>query len=403
MTNNARLKILMIASTFPVSKDDFRNKMVLDLARELKKKGNDIVVLAPFVSDSKDKEYIIDGVKVFRFHYFFPFSYERLCEGAGIPANIGNGILPKIEIFTYIISSFFYMFKIVRKFKFDIIHAHWPIPNSIAPIFLKLLYKIPLLNTIYGAEVYLSLKYHISKIFSFITNQAEINIAISKGTCKIARKAGVKKLSILPLGVNTDFFTPLKSLKKKNGIKIISIGRLVERKGFEYLLIAFSNLYKKYKDIELDIVGIGPLNDKLKMLSIELGINKKVNFLGARSHKDIKFLFEKSDIFVLSSIVDSKGDTEGLGLVYLEAMASGLPVIGTKVGGIPDIIKNGFNGLLVKEKDVKELTFALEKLIKNSRLRNKLGQNGRKFVEENYSWKKIADEYLKSYRKVIVN
>ncbi|MEN6290582.1 MAG: glycosyltransferase family 4 protein, partial [Methanobacterium sp.] len=132
----------------------------------------------------------------------------------------------------------------------------------------------------------------------------------------------------------------------------------------------------------------------------DLKLERNVEILKNVSDKGLLTLYNSSDIFVLPSVVDSQGNTEGLGVVLLEAMACGIPVIGSDIGGIPDIIQDGVTGLLAPEKDVNGLSRSITTLIEDEDLRERIAFRGYDKVREKFSWEKVAENYLSIYNDI---
>lgn len=174
---------------------------------------------------------------------------------------------------------------------------------------------------------------------------------------------------------------------------------LVERKGVKYLIEALELVNKTF-EANLTIVGEGSEKPNLKALVKEKALEDKVNLTGKVTQAQLEDYYCKCDIFVLPAITDSKGDTEGLGVVLLEAMAYQKPVIGSELGGIPDIIKNGFNGLLVPEKDSAKLADAILQILQKPEMAKRFGEAGFQFVNSNFSWDKIINDIKQLYRQV---
>jgi glycosyltransferase involved in cell wall biosynthesis len=189
--------------------------------------------------------------------------------------------------------------------------------------------------------------------------------------------------------------------KDKKIFQILSVGYLIERKGFEYLIKAVNEVLKERDDVKLKIVGSGPLEKQIKNLIIELDLENNVEIISNLSDEKLLEIYNSSNLFVLPSIVDSHGNTEGLGVVLLEAMACKLPVIGSNIGGIPDIIQDKETGLLVPEKDVLELFRAIICIIEDTNLSKKLANNGYNKVIVKFSWEKIAKEYIDIYNSLL--
>lgn len=375
--------------------DDPHGIFVHRLMREIVKKGHDVHVLAPFTGGETD--YILEGVHVERFHYFYPRRFEKLSGRAGMIDNVKEGFLVKIQVLTFLFFNVFYSLLILKNM--DVIHVQWPIPNGLGALFLKKFYGIPYITTIHGEEVHLSKRYHMLFALRWLVNNSSKTITNSNATRKFCLEAGLdeEKIDVIPFGVDTDFFRPLDVYKDENIFQILSVGYLIERKGFEYLIRAMPHVLEKHENVQLKIVGSGPLESKLKSLIYELDLTGKVEIVKNVSDEKLLMLYNSADLFILPSIVDSQGNTEGLGVVLLEAMACGVPVIGSDVGGISDIIEDGKNGVLVIQKDILGLANEISNLSSDKELCKKISCRGSQMVRNKFSWNKIAEKYLKFY------
>lgn len=187
-------------------------------------------------------------------------------------------------------------------------------------------------------------------------------------------------------GVDLDSWPYQPSLPEtKEIVQILSIGRLIEKKGFIYLLDALRQLKEKKYSIRLSIAGDGKEKEKLKDFCRRHGLEQSVLFPGWQTPEQIKRQHTSSDIFVLPSIITDDGDRDGIPNVILEAMATGLPIISTSVSGIPEVIRHHHNGLLVSEKDSCRLAQAISYLIDNPCLRVRFAENARKTVEKRFN------------------
>ena len=154
---------------------------------------------------------------------------------------------------------------------------------------------------------------------------------------------------------------------------------------------------KKFHNARLLIIGDGPEKDNLINLSKKLNLENNVIFTGNIKYQLLPEYYATSDIFVLPSIVEKSGDTEGLGVVLLEAIASATAVVGSDVGGIPDIIRDNETGLLVRQKDPKDIADAILKLLSNNLLRKKLSKNAKEHLKKNYSWVVVSKKFERIY------
>ena len=203
--------------------------------------------------------------------------------------------------------------------------------------------------------------------------------AISRFLVKRARKYGYQgKIEIVPNGVDTTKFKVQNPESKKTKV-VITVSRLVKKNGVNDLIKAVKGL-----KVKLLIAGIGPQEKKLRKLARRLNMENKVDFLGHVQHDDLPKYYSLADVFVRPSL------SEGLGNVFLEAMAAGVPIIGTPVGGIPDFLVDKETGLFCKIKDPKSIAQKIKQILGDQQLREKLVANGLKLVQEKYDWNLIA-------------
>jgi colanic acid/amylovoran biosynthesis glycosyltransferase len=165
---------------------------------------------------------------------------------------------------------------------------------------------------------------------------------------------------------------------------ILHVARLVEVKGAEYLISAFGRLAAKHPGVELAIIGDGPLRSRLQDLARSLGLAERVRFLGALPHAQVLAWMRKAAMLVLPSVRTSTGRVEGLGMVLLEAAATGVPAIGSSIGGIPEGIDDGRTGFLAPERDVEALARRMGDLLDDPALRHEMGARARVFVAERF-------------------
>ncbi len=402
-TPQDKMKILMITSKFPRWKSDPQPAFTYYLAREVAKLGHDVHVIAPHCKGAKKYE-IFEGIHTYRFKYFWPESLQKFAYGAGIPANVKNSLMAKLEVPFFILSETALAKNISKKIGPDIIHAHWAFPQGWAAMKTKKRYIV----TIYGGEVFLSKRFHLIKTLDKIIKNSYKSFALTTGLREIVKDFGVKShVDVMPLGVDTDIFRKdipgYDEIKKKfcpEGEKmVLCVARLVEKKGVEYLIKAFKQAKDSIQKVKLVIVGDGYLYEKLVSLRDSLGLKDDVIFTKEITHDELPKYYCAADLFALPSIIDSRKDRETQGVVYLEAMACGCPVIGTDTGGIPDVISSEDVGILVPEKDPVKLAEAIIKALVDDELRNRLSEQGFRHAVDNFNWKKIAEKYIKVYQE----
>ncbi len=401
------MKILVLTTTFPRGINDSTPPFVYDLSKRLQEIGLEIFILAPHHEGAKKCE-IIDGMKIYRFPYFYPAKYQRLVYDGGILSNLKRSHLAKIQLPLLFLSELYYSLKIIRKEKIDLIHSHWIIPSGIIGAICKNIFKIKHITTAHAGDVFTikNLKY-INKIGSFVLRNSDkitANSIYTKDAILSIENTIKNNVEIIPMGVNTSIFNPKrmnkKSLKKIFGAKylIFSVGRLVEKKGIKYLIMAMKYITKEFSDTKLIIGGAGPEKENLERLTNDIALNDKVIFTGYIKNSELPIYYASSDVFVLPSIVTRDGDTEGLGIVLLEAIASGTPVIGSNVGGIIDIIEDNKTGFLTEPENPEDIANKIIKILEDKKLRHKFSMAGLNIVKDKFSWELVTNKFSKIYK-----
>jgi glycosyltransferase involved in cell wall biosynthesis len=286
----------------------------------------------------------------------------------------------------------------LKKSKFDIIHSHGYFANVFGRL-AAILTMIP----VRIAHVHTT-NYNLSKrnittefVFSLFTKKiicisnsvkqfVEKDLGIdTKKTCLIYNGCRIndsdkakKKIDRRSLGISKDDFV------------IITVASLVRHKGHQVLIDAVCILARSYQNLRLLIVGDGPLRDSLNTYVKALQLSEKIIFTGEK--ENVFPLLKLADIFVLSSIT-----REGLGMALIEAMAVGLPLIGSRLGGIPEIIKHGVNGFLFSQGNAEELAESIEKLIKNKEMAVNLGERGKEIFREKFTCQKMTKNIEQLY------
>jgi len=288
---------------------------------------------------------------------------------------------------------------------YDVIHFHFGKVGKFSAYLKKIGIKSKMITTFYGSDITKRIKRHGIDYYDGLFKSGDLFLPICNYFKSLLINLGCnnKKIIVHPLGidVNKVKISNKKKNIEKNQINIFSVGRLTEKKGFEYSIKAFSKIKAKQENIIYKIVGDGELLPELKNLVKELRIKDSIQFLGAQEHRKVIKLFGESDIFVLTSVTARNGDKEGTPTVLLEAMSMCLPVISTIHSGIPEIVMDGKTGFLVPERNIDRLKEKLEYLINNSEKRQEMGRNGRKFVEDNFDIKKLNVKLISIYKSIL--
>lgn len=403
------MKVCILATIYPRYEGDFSGIFVHRLAKSLVKRGIEVYAVVPHAKGIK-KEEMMDGVYVHRFQYMYPQSLQTLAYFPGIPENIKRPF-NKLQLLPFALSMTRKMMGVIKKYDIEIINAHWALPSGFLATMSKRIHRLPVVTTLYGAELFIvRRKYSIFKplLKRAISNSDKV-IAISDATADAAKNIATRKeVEIIPDGVDTEHFSPEISgdeIKRRYSLEgyqvILSCGRMVERKGFEYLIRAMPAVIEKLPNTKLILIGEGPEKAKQSNLTSNLGVDGSIIFSGVASDEDLPKYYAACDVYVLPSIIDSRGDTEGSGTTLVEAMASGKPVIGTNVGGIPYAVHNGEEGFLVEQRSPSQLAERIITLLSDQSLRQEFGKRGRKATKEQFSWDKIAERYSREFEKLM--
>jgi Glycosyltransferase len=404
------MKILVLATTFPRWEKDTEPAFVYYLSQNLAEDNYDISVLVPHAFGAKKYEEI-DNMKVHRHQYFWPAKYQKLCYNGGALPNLKKSWMAKLQLPFFLISQLVSMVKIIRENKFDIIHCHWIIPQGFFAVILGRLFNIPVILTAHAGDVFIARNRILKYVSKFILSNAKVCTANSAATEKVVKELYMQGATkIIPMGVDIDLFSKQKrniEIRSQlnagdNDILILSVGRFAEKKGLIYLVQALEYIVQKHRNVKLAFIGFGPDEQKLKNLVEELELNDYVEFLGKIPNQELPQYYSSADIFVLPSIVDSRGDTEGLGVVLLEALAARCAVVASNVGGITDIIKDNYTGLLVEQKNSIDLANKINLLIEDEELRQRVSRDGSAFIAKTFSWKEVSDQFSDLFIKYAV-
>lgn len=272
--------------------------------------------------------------------------------------------------------------KIVRDLNPDILHAHYA--TSYGLIGSMVNYK-PYIISVWGSDVYdfPNKSFIHREILKYNLKKADLVLSTSKVMAEETNKYTDKEILITPFGVDIDRFKPNKDNKEKNDeIVIGTVKTLEDNYGIDYLIKAFNIVIKRNKNLKLKlrIAGKGSKEEELRNLCKEFNIEDYVEFLGYIEQKEVPRVFNSFDIAVFPSIFES------FGVAAVEAEACGIPVIVSDAGGLMEATSSEYSSLIFKKKDINDLVNRIETLLYDNELRQRMGINARKFVEENYNY-----------------
>lgn len=364
---------------------------VNNLSKRLLKNGHRINIITQRIPSYVKSHELIDEVSVDRLSFSPTIVSPRLV--FPMPINF----IIKMILIGYAVCKMRWLFKNNR---IEIVNVHY-IAEDFEPSVLLTSYicKFKLIVSLQGFN--LNMPPLISKrkgwFFYRILKRADYVTACSQSLLTDAQRRVPEikhKCKVIPNGVDLVEFKYREKHKHPNPY-IFSLANFHHYKGLDILIMAFKEVSEKYANVDLIIVGDGYLRENHQELAGLLGLKDKIIFLGQVSEREkIVELFNGCEFFVLPS------RCEPFGIVNLEAMAAGKAIVATNNGGIPEVVRDGVNGILVKPQDDKVLAEGIMRLLEDTDLRNRLGENGRKMVSQ-YAWERITDEYLKVYHKVL--
>jgi len=396
---NYRSKICVLTSGFPRYEGDLFGNFILSLCKEFIKRGLDVVVLAPHAPKVKRRERL-NGIRVYRFSYFFPFALQRLCYGSGIAPNIRRSFLARLQLPFFFLSQLFSLIWLIKKEKIDIVNSHWMVAQGLNGALVRKFLGIRHINTVHSAGLFALKRFPFGRyIARFIVRNSDCIFTVSSFIkSNLDNLVGYDtKATVCPMGIDTNVFIrkDQSKLREKYNIKakyiLLFVGRLIEVKGVEYLVDALKILTAEFPDLKLLIAGTGNLEESLKNRVGKLNLSSHVSFLGAMNHEDLVNYYNICDLLILPSVVDRYGQTEGSPIAILEAFSCGKPVVASNVGGLPELVKCGYNGLLAVPKNPKDIADKIIKILKELPI-EKLGRNARQ-TAINYDWDNIGRKY----------
>jgi len=358
------------------------------LARSLAKRGHTVDVVTSRFGSSPAFEQI-DGVSVWRV-----WSWRNDIQDCGLR---GAG--------TYALSATFRILSLLRDHQYDVVHYFFGIPTGALCLSVPPLRRIPSVLSLRGSDVpgydrstelLPRLHYLLRGLSRRIWSSMDRIIANSGGLRELAETSyRDQEIRVIHNAVSTDMFRPplVRTEALARPVRILCVARLIARKGVRDLIQAVAQI--DAPAVHLVLQGSGRDEASLRDYVASLGMNERVEFGGFKPQRDLPRVYAEADLFVLPSY------SESCSMALLEAMASGLPVVATNVGGTPELIQDGCGGLLVPESDPKALSAAIAHLAGRPECRNRMGAFNRSRVEK-FSWDAVSQAYLDEYAAAIV-
>jgi colanic acid/amylovoran biosynthesis glycosyltransferase len=287
-----------------------------------------------------------------------------------------------------------------RNARFDVMHAHFG-PNGVRAIRLRRMGVVsgPVLTSFYGYDV----GRHWSRAgYEQLFREGDSFTALSNHMrdSLVALGCPADRTIIHRLGVDVDRFG-IKTRRENSRLELISVARLIPKKGIEYALRAVAELVRRKIAVRYTVVGGGPLRERLGKLAHELEVGDAVTFAGPQPQSAIVEMMQRSDILLSPSVTAVDGDAEGTPVAILEAQSCGIPVVSTLHAGIPEVVDDGRSGFLVPEADVAAMAARIEQLSESRSRREEMGMAGRAIVTEKHDIRKLNQKLLEIYQSLV--
>ena len=395
------MKVLYLVSAYARDPSDVITPWLVETIRRLRPRGVEVEVLAPSYRGRRSQT--VDGVRVHRFRYA-PRWMETLTHDQTAPDRIREKPLFLGLVPGYVASGSAAAARLARTGEFAVVHAFWPLPHGLIGLAAKRASGVPLVSTFFGVELTWMEKElpFLSPVLRRIVRGSDAVTAISTYTAeRLRRQVPGAEPAIIPFGATVEPAAELPSPPRDPAapFELLFVGRLVERKGVHLLLDALAALPPERR-VVLRVVGDGPERGRLEAQAQRLGLGGRAVFHGFVPQDELRARMAACDCFVLPAVVDAKGDTEGLGVVLLEAMSYGKPTIASAAGGIVDIVRDGRNGFLVPRGDAAALADAIRRMMDDPAAARQMGLHGREDVAAGFSWDVIVGRLVEVYERV---
>jgi glycosyltransferase involved in cell wall biosynthesis len=302
---------------------------------------------------------------------------------------------------SYLVAALPLIRQLLRTHAYDAVHVFFSLPTG-ALLPLLDLRSVPVVVSLRGSDVPgydphnrpLQLAHSLlAPLTRWIWRRADRVVAVCDSLGRLALNTCPDlRYSVVPNGVDLSLFHPRTDSRQPGPIRCLAVARLIERKGLGDLIRAMALLERGR--FQLEVVGGGSDEMVLRELAAEHGLADEVRFLGPLSRAEVARRYRAADMFTLPS------SAEAFGNVFAEALASGLPIVGSSIGGIPDLVEHGTNGLLVQPGSIDALAAAIRYLADDPDLRKEMAQRNRAKAEANLEWSQVTRRYLATYEAI---
>lgn len=321
-------RVLVLASTYPRWDGDPEPGFVHELSKQFA--GDfDVLALVPHAPGSRVRE-DLGGVRVHRYRYA-PSRLETLVNDGGIVANLKARPWKWLLVPGFLLGQLLALRRECKHFQPHVIHAHWLLPQGLAVALLSILgvRMPPMLVTSHGADLFSLRAAPLQRLKAFVASRAAAIACVSEAMREPLRALGAppERIRVMPMGVDLNGRFAPDADAARDGDEVLFVGRLVEKKGLPYLLDALPAIRRAWPNARLTVVGFGPDEYRLRKHAQRLGLSDAVNFAGPVRQAELAAFYRRASVFVAPFVEAKSGDREGLGLVVVEALGAGCPVV----------------------------------------------------------------------------
>lgn len=288
--------------------------------------------------------------------------------------------------------------------RYDVIHSHFG-PQGLKAMAMRNmgLLRGKLVTTFHGYDMSRFLRDQGTDVYDRLFEEGDLFLPISRfwRAKLIEMGCDPSAIEVHHMGVRGDSFEFVRrELPDDGALRLLTVGRLVEKKGVEYAIRAAANLLTRYPEAEYTIIGSGPLRPSLDALVGKLGVADRVKLVGSRPRREVIAAMNHAHVLLAPSVTAADGNQEGIPVVIMEAMATGLPVVSTDHTGIPELVEDGVTGYLVAERDVESLSDVIVRLAGDSSTYSRMAAAARKRIEQEFEVTRLNDRLLRLFRRV---
>jgi glycosyltransferase involved in cell wall biosynthesis len=399
------MKVLMLTSSYPKFPGDVTAPFVESIARGVAARGHAVDVVLPHHPDLRRPA--DDPVRFFPYRYAPDrFSLWGYAQSMAADVRLRKRVyllLPLVALAMRRVLA-----ERIGETRYDVLHVHWVVPNAALVTDLARSHGLPLVISLHGSDVFVAERLRpAARLARASFSAAGAISACSRDLHDRALRLGAppQRTRTVPYGVDVEAFAAAgggSEMRARLGVRpdellVLAFGRLVEKKGFRYLVEAAARV----PGVRLVIAGEGDLRGELEALARSSGA--PLVLAGALERDAMAAALQAADVAVVPSVIDRAGNVDGLPNALLEALAAGRPVVASRVAGIPDVVTDGQDGLLVAPTAVGELAAALARLRDDPALRARLGAAARRTVTQTLSWDANVSAFEDCYRQAIAH